>query len=232
MHLSVEPVKNRGNLVEQVVEQLRTAILEGELSVGQQMPTELYLVEQLNVSRTVVREAMHTMRGMGMLEINRGKPARVKKPDVQHTANTLQFYLGSRGGTLLQQIEVRTPVECQIAELAAMRATPADIQKLGEALHDLQAAKKREEVVEADIRFHTRLAEATGNPLFCTLLAAVAELMRVSIATMNPGPARMVTLELHESIYKAVAGGDPIAAREAMSVHMREAEAFLRQHAS
>ena len=230
MELSISPVEKNANLVDQVVRQLRSAILGGGLPFGEPIPAEGVLAKQLQVSRTVVREALRTMRGMGMVEIDRGKPARVKRPDVRDAADSLQFYLGSHGGSLLQQIEVRTSVECQIAELAAQRITPEQLEKLREALEELRRAKTRAQVVEADVRFHTQLAESTGNPLFCTLLATVAELMRASIASMNPGPAWNVSLELHEAIFRAVDRGDASAARDAMAAHMREAEAFLREH--
>ena len=229
MELSISPVEKSANLVDQVVHQLRSAILGGDLPIGQPIPAEAALAEQLQVSRTVVREAMQTMRGMGIVEIRRGKPARVKRPDVRDAADSLQFYLGSQGGSLLDQLEVRAPVECQIAELAAQRITREQLDGLREALDELRKARTRPEVIDADVRFHARLADATGNPLFATLLAAVAELMRISIAATNPGPARIVTLELHEAIFDAVEAGDPLAARQAMQAHMDEAARYLRE---
>ena len=61
----------------QVVQRLHDAITRGQLVVGEQLPSERELCEQLGVSRTIVREAIRVLASQGILTVSQGRRATV-----------------------------------------------------------------------------------------------------------------------------------------------------------
>lgn len=218
---------DRVDLVHEMVAQLRARILEGDFSDGD-LPAEGELSTSFGVSRTVAREAMRTLRTMGLVEVAQGKRPRVRPVDSEMAVDCLTLLLCRGSISLLDLIEVRKPIEGQIAELAAERASPAHIQAMEEAIENQAKATTMKRQVEADMIFHQEMAIATGNEIFRLLLAALASLLeesrRQSISQV--GSARAV--EGHTAILDAIKNRDPVAARMAMARHLEMARDDLQ----
>ena len=217
-----------GDLVAQVIGHLREQIVAGSYTAGMSLPSEGRLAESLAVSRTVIREAMRSLRSQGLIVMSQGARPRVARVDAGPTAEALTLLLQRSQTTLLQLTEVRRPLESAIARHAAARATAGQIAALEQAVDDLRRAKTLDARVAADLRFHGLLAEATGNPVFAVLLDTLGRLLVASrtrtIRAAGPQPA----IEGHAAILAAVARHDPAAAEAAMLEHLAWAETHLR----
>lgn len=220
------PLK-RQDLVAAVAGRLRAQILDGQYEPDGILPPEGQLGEKLGVSRTVVREAMRILGAQGLVKVSQGKRPRVSPADPQTVVETLSTYLQRGDHSLLDLVEVRLPLEGEIAALAAHRATPEQIAALEATIEDLSAAKNLAARVEADNRFHELLAESTGNPVFSLLLTTVSGTLRRSrsetLARTGVGRA----LEGHRAVLDAVRRKDPEASRHAMREHLKMAEQDL-----
>lgn len=221
-----------GDLVARVVAHLRGTILAGTYATGASLPSEGSLAASLGVSRTVIREAMRSLRSQGLVVMSQGARPRVAEVDARPTVESLALLLTRSRTTLLQLTEVRRPLEAAIAGRAAERATAEQIAALRAANADLEGAASLGDRVAADVRFHERLAEATGNPVFMVLLATLGGLLvesrRRTIRTAGLEPA----LIGHREILAAVERRDPAAAEAAMRRHLDWAERDIRAGAT
>jgi DNA-binding FadR family transcriptional regulator len=217
-----------GDLVAQVIGHLREQIVAGSYPAGMSLPSEGRLAESLAVSRTVIREAMRSLRSQGLIVMSQGARPRVAHVDSGPTAEALSLLLQRSQTTLLQLTEARRPLESAIAWHAAARATAGQVAALEQSVDDLRRAKTLEARVAADLRFHSLLAEASGNPVFAVLLDTLGRLLVASrkrtIRAAGPQPA----IEGHAAILAAVARRDPAAAEAAMLEHLAWAEDHLR----
>lgn len=219
----------RPNLVEQVTEQLRGRILQGQYAVGQTMPSEGKLAEGLGVSRTVIREAMRGLRAQGLVEVSQGRRPRVKSNDPSALVASLDLLLQRSQATILHLIQIRRPLEGEIAALAARLADDQVHERLARSINEMRLADDVDGIVRADVAFHRCLAEASGNPLFVLFLDTVRTLLVRSQKTIFPLAGLLVTLEGHQKIYNEIRAGQVEAARAAMLRHLDEAEQALRR---
>jgi DNA-binding FadR family transcriptional regulator len=219
------------DLVAQVVTHLREWILAGAHAVGTSLPSEGDLAESFGVSRTVIREAMRSLRAQGLVTMSQGSRPRVAEVDARSTVESLSLLLARSRTTLLALTEVRRPLETEIARFAATRATVEQVAALCDANAQLERAKTLEDRVAADVRFHDLLAVATGNPVFSVLLGTLGGLLvesrRRTIRSAGVGPA----LIGHREILAAVGRHDPAAAEAAMRRHLDWAERDIRADA-
>ena len=223
----LRPLK-RLDLVQEVVNQMREQIISGELESGRTMLPEGRLCETLGVSRTVVREAMR-MGAQGLVEVSQGRRPRVRPADPQTVVETFGTYLQRGDHSLLDLIEVRCPLEAEIAALAAKRSRPPQIKAMQEAIDIMASASSLEEQGEADVLFHSLLTDASGNPLFPTLLKTLAGAMRRSRHKTLAQTGVDRALHGHRAVLAAIRNGDPEAARTAMLEHLGMAEEELRE---
>jgi GntR family transcriptional repressor for pyruvate dehydrogenase complex len=117
----------RVRLRDQVAEMLLDMISSGDYGVGDRLPPERVLVEQLGVSRTVVREALNLLETRGLIRVEHGRGAIVSADTAHALHNDLGFLLRMEPSTLWELMEMRKALEVELAGLAAERATPEDI---------------------------------------------------------------------------------------------------------
>jgi DNA-binding FadR family transcriptional regulator len=209
---------------ERVAGQLRGLIEAGSLQVGEQLPSERELAEQLGVSRSTVREAVQFLGAMGLVEIRHGSGTFVRA-DGDLPSEWLQWTKRHQL-EVHELLEVRRGLEAVAAELAAERSH--DLEAMQAALADMEAAIDGPDVpglVEADLAFHSALAAASGNTALRHLTESLGrELLRERGAIWNePGrPER--SLREHRRIYEAVRAGDALGARTALVDHLRSVE--------
>jgi GntR family transcriptional repressor for pyruvate dehydrogenase complex len=222
-------VEQRPPLVEQVVDRLRKHIISGDLAPDRDMPPEAELCNKMGVSRTVVREAMRILRAQGLVEVSQGKRPRVKPVDASYVIDGLTLMIQRADTSLLHLAELRKPLESEIAALAAERATAEQIERMAETIDELAAAPDLASQVDADMQFHSILAEATGNPIFQLILKTIWSLQRESRLKTLAYSRATVAVQWHKRILDAIRDHDVELARSEMSAHIEASRRDLLQ---
>ncbi len=212
-------------LYQRIVEQIESRILEGNLKIGDQLPSERELAEQFAVSRIAVREAVKALREKGLVEIKPGRGTFITNGTqsvVQRSFGMLMKFGPGDGSSSL--VEVREILEPEIAALAATRIADEQIAAMTEAVRIMDTALDNVDVfVEADLDFHLALAQATQNPIIPILMNSIIDLLRTQrkrIALVNGGLQRGQSH--HKKILEAVIRRDSKAARQAMQRHLQQ----------
>ena len=219
---------NSTRLPARVAETLLGKIREGELAAGARLPSEDALAKHFGVSRTVIREAMASLRAEGAIATRHGIGAFVlgaaESASPPADALTLQSV-----ASLLNVIEVRRGIEAATAAHAAARRSEDHLTDIRKALDAIARATARgSDGVEEDVRFHLAIARATGNPYWVQLVESYAEQIRQAVRVTRANEARradfarQVKVE-HERIVDAIAAGDAARAGKAAAAHMEHA---------
>jgi DNA-binding FadR family transcriptional regulator len=215
------------DLVKEIVRRIREQIFAGHFGSDGEIPTEAELSEMYGVSRTVIREAMRTLRTQGLVEVARGRRPRVKPADPQVAVESLQALMLRTDVDLHHLGEVRRPLEVEIAGLAAERATTEQIDAMRQAIDSQANARSVQKQTDADTRFHELLAESTRNPLLKVLLSTVAPLLNKSRRRTISRVGTERAVAGHNAILAAIKRRDKTKARAAMREHLRMAEEDL-----
>ena len=157
-----------------VASDLRRKILTGQLAVGSSL-READLIEQFEISRPTLREALRILEMEQLLSVRRGshRGSIVRLPDPSVTVRSLTMLLHLRGATTSDIYDARMIFEPPAVRLAAQNATPEQIERLREVLDEGLAAIRANELSYPIVgwRFHTELVAASGN----ATLAVMAE---------------------------------------------------------
>lgn len=194
--------ERRANLVLRVV---REALARGIVAPGGRLPTEMEIAAALGISRAPVREAMRALETIGLVEI-RPRAGTVIRADVSGSlAELLLFETHLKGASVEALTEVRRLFERTCAELAAERASDADLARMREAIDRLDRLDRApgtpvETLADADADFHRAVYRATHNPLIESLanftLTMVSPWIREALA--RTGAAESVVLHRRE----------------------------------
>jgi DNA-binding FadR family transcriptional regulator len=212
---------SRTDRVSQVVSRFEKAILSGELTPGEQIPSERELSAQMGVSRSVVREALGRLASLGLVRSVHGSGTLVEAPNSRQVTVGYQRLLHRADYRLEDLAAVRLALETTIASLAAARRTPEHLARLEQTQRVLGSPRRSLEAhVQADLDFHGTLAEATGNPLFQVVLTPIQELLIESRRRTLGRYGSEIAFRHHGRILAAVDAGDANAAAEAMRRHI------------
>ena len=203
------------------VEQLGSQIASGRLAVGETIDTD-QLASSLDVSRTVIREALRVIAGKGLVDARprRGTYVRDRGSWNLLDPDVLRWrFESTRDSTMFDKLhELRVMVEPAAASLAAMRRTPEDAERLFAAVNAMAAAGDASEVIaEHDLDFHLGLIAATHNELIeqLSMVIGVGLAARDRFVHTHAIPIQR-SLEIHGEVARAVSEGDPDAARALM----------------
>lgn len=207
-------------LAEQVEEQLLQYIRTKPVAVGGKLPNEFKLGEMFGVGRSTVREAVKSLVTKGILEIRRGAGTYVVS-----VSTVEEDPLGIRNAEdkislALDLVEVRLLLEPGIAEMAAIHASPGDVRKLRRLCDQVEEKISRgENYIPDDIEFHTCIARCTGNKVMEQLIPIIdtAVMMFVNVTHKK---LTEETIRTHRMIVDAIAAGDFVGARTAMTMHL------------
>lgn len=219
-----KPPKKRVHV--QIVEYIKQQIEEGALSPGDRLPSERALAEQLEVSRTSIKEAFVVMQSEGLIEVKHGSGARLLKDNTEDIMIKMNLIINQTTLNIVELMELRQAVEGEAASLAAIRSSKDDLAKIKTALENLEKAVLNKELAaEEDLQFHVSIAKASRNLLFVEVMYLLSQRMLTALATSReetqkkPGKSLMI-YEEHITIFEAIADGDAALAREAMNNHL------------
>jgi GntR family transcriptional repressor for pyruvate dehydrogenase complex len=213
---------DRSRLYEQLAARLLDYVEVTGLEVGDRLPSERDLAQALQVSRASVRQATVALEVRGTLEVRHGDGIYLRSlpNDSGHLMELM-----ARRHRLPAILEAREALETQLAALAAIRRTEADIAAMDRALAvmaaDIDAGGLGE---EGNRLFHGAVTRAARSPLLADFMAGLAapigETMRSSLGEPSR-PQR--SLKAHRRVLAAIRRGDAPGARQAMRRHVNMA---------
>jgi DNA-binding FadR family transcriptional regulator len=225
------PVRG-GNAFEITVARLAQAIRLGLVAVGERLPPERELAEQLRVSRVTLREAIGALREAGYLESRRGRaggtfvvhsgPNSGPTPDAGALARAM-------GDQLHDALDFRRVLEPGAAALAAGR--PLSAAQRSRLVACLTASRDRDPTTRRvnDSRLHLAIAAASGSE---SVAAAVADVQLRLDQLLAAIPVIRRNLDhsdaQHAAIVDAILAGDPGVARVGMEEHCDGTAELLR----
>lgn len=224
--MTFQPIKTK-KIYEEIMEQIRGMIAGGALRPGDKLPSERDLSETLGVSRTSVREALTALEALGILDIKSGEGTFIRRSNDSETFAPLSVLLAVERNPEAQLMEVRRILETEAAALAAKRATAADVEKMEAALQVMKNSDSVKGAVEADLRFHYTIAEATNNSVLLRIMNTVADLMHNDFRSDREALYAKFTgqvLDEHEAILKAIKDKNPDEAWARMLEHINNIE--------
>lgn len=217
--------------------ELRRAIVGGAFPPGSKLPSEAQLSEAHGVSRTVVREAIASLRADRLVEARQGAGVFVLEPQPSPEASVLalQNIDPERVSSMIEVLELRTAVEVEAAGLAAMRRSPAQEEAILDRHNAVRVCfETGVSSAEADFALHIAIAEATNNPRFRDFLAMIGKsiIPRAALSADSSERDQAAYLEMidgeHRAIVMAISNGDEEGARDAMRRHLRGSQARYR----
>lgn len=217
------PIKNT-KVYEQVIDQIKEMIANGTLKRGDKLPSERELVEQLQVSRTSIREALRALQIIGLVECNQGEGNFIKESFENSLFEPLSIMFMLQETSPEEILELRKVIETETTALAAKRISDDELEHMGNLITQFKEAKDDLNGVEIDKEFHYLIAQASKNLLILNILNAVSSLIdsfikdaRKKILAVEDN--RELLVKQHENIYDAL-----------LKHNSKDAALYMRRH--
>jgi DNA-binding FadR family transcriptional regulator len=183
------------------------------------------LAKQFHVGRPLVREALRTLVARGIVEVQVGRGAFVRRVGPGDAARPVSNLLRRQAITARQLVEARSTLESAASQWACSRITAAELDHM----HELVRASKRRGTLAArvrnDLEFHLSVVRAAHNPvietMFDAILGPTADMM---LRSLSDAHVSREGLPYHEQIYLAIKSGDEVAAARASRGHLEVSE--------
>ena len=216
--MDAEALPKTSTLADSVFDQLRTAIVKGELAPGSKV-NEPQLSKQYGISRGPLREAIRRLEGCKLVEIKPNVGAKVVSLNI---VQALEIY------------EIRESLEGLACRLAAAKITADDCRHLRELLanHEQQIESVNYQLYyqkEGDLDFHYLIVQLSGNRrLFNLLCGELYHLLRLYRVQTSSEPSRPIqAFKEHHQIVDALEAGDGELAELLMRRHIASAKQTL-----
>lgn len=213
-----------GSLVARVVHGIRELIRSEGLRIGDVLPSEAAMGEQLGVSRAVVREAYQSMAALKLINVGNGRRARVSEVDPEVLALVIDHGVTTDQVSVQQILDVRRTIEMRTVGLAALRRTDREAREIVALAAAMRADfGDSDKVMEHDIAFHETIARASRNPIFALIVGSfhvvTRQTWRIGWLARETDADRYENVACHEAIAAAIEAGNRPAAEDQMAAH-------------
>jgi DNA-binding FadR family transcriptional regulator len=218
----------------QVVNELGRRVVSGAYAAGAVLPNEEQLCQELQVSRTALREAVKVLAAKGLLEARPRIGTRVRPRDQWNLLDpdilAWRCATGADAEFLRHLTELREIIEPAAASLAANSRTPAQLAAIAAALQDMRRAPAIAQWIEADLAFHTAILRATNNPLLMPLAAIIGSALEslLGVTARSAGDFKRA-LPDHQKVFEAIESGDAQSALHRMAGMLSDTRSLMKQ---
>lgn len=219
----------RRKLSDQIAERLEGMIADGTLRPGERLPAERQLSERLGISRPSLREAIQQLASKGLLSTRQGGGTYVAETLSNSFSDPLLALLKDQPNAEFDTLEVRKELEGVAAFNAAVRATPADRERIWAEFNRMaevqRSAASSFDKLQVDGDFHLAIIESAHNIVLLHFMRAIRGVIENSINSyLDELYANLRFVELicrqHQDIVTAVMDRDPEAARDKARYHL------------
>ena len=209
--------------VKNQVEKIINIIKENKMQPGDKLKNEYELAELLEVGRGTIREAIKSLVSRNILEVRQGAGTFVSnKNGIPEDPLGLTFIgdIKDNKNVAMDLLDIRLMLEPEIAAMAAVKGTVKQIKSmLVQCKIVEELIKKGEDYREADILFHKRIAQCSGNRVMENLIPIINSSVSLTI-NLTEDIFRENTYIEHRAVAEAIASGDSLGAKCAMIVHL------------
>jgi GntR family transcriptional regulator, transcriptional repressor for pyruvate dehydrogenase complex len=220
--------KKKLRTADRVAADLAEAIAEGRWALGEKIPVEAELMKLFSAGRSSIREAIRTLSRAGLVEARQGAGTYVISRGTEEESLSVRL----RRASLLDVYEVRRMLEAETAKSAANRRDADDVSAMKEALARRKEAEKtgdKKAYVEADVAFHTAVAEATKNPVLAELYEKFSAAISMALTDfVHDEKLYRNHFDMHEALCEAIEAGDAIAAQYWATLNLDRTVADIR----
>jgi DNA-binding FadR family transcriptional regulator len=231
----MKPIKS----YQHVVDEIQTAICEGNIKEGEKLPSEMKLKEMFDTSRGTIREALRVLEQKGLVSIRTGVNggARIQAANTKPMTDSVAILIRQQKVSLHHLAEFRKMMEGHISEQAAKYADKSDIKTLKTILSDAASHIETkpsgwEEFHKMDAKFHLTLAMMAKNPLLEANLTAVHDNIQIYFHQYLPWSEALLNDNFKDlcDIAAAVEQKDPVAARRIAEEHVAKFNALMEMN--
>src|SRR5215813_3411884 len=221
-------LRSKDDVTYWLVLRFQQLLSDGVLKPGARLPSERELATKFGVARSSLRQALKVLEVMGVITQRVGDGSYLNKDASAVLAVPMDFLFLLDDTSVQELVEMRLIVEPALAARAAERATAADIALMKQAIAEFESSEgDRVKLVGADLLFHRRIFQATGNRLsgrlFHMIHRAMLNMMMVTSRMVDLGH----TLRFHINILEAIEQKDPRQAARLMSEHLVDAQELI-----
>ncbi|MEH7235038.1 FadR/GntR family transcriptional regulator [Bacillus sp. JJ1562] len=217
-----QQVKQR-NLYEDVVEQLKEIITNGDLKPGDKIPSVRSLSSSFNVGQSTIREALSVLKTIGLIETRHGEGTFIRNFDSSILNQSIPDYLLITKDDIINLLDVRKILEKGTVAFAAQRRTTEDLKKIETAINQMESGLTSVIIGgEADWAFHYAIAEASHNKILKSLMEHLSVTMQKEmkfIRDVSPSMPEKLLAE-HRAIFLAIKEQNVAKAEELMFEHL------------
>lgn len=229
------PKTLRGNVHAKIERAIGERILSGEFVPGALLPNEAEWGKIYDASRTAVREAIKSLTAKGLIQSRPKIGSRVEPRSRWNMLDrdVLAWHRAAmdRKAFLVSTQEARRLVEPGIAELAARKHSPQQLERLAAAYHAMASATEAHAMVAADVEFHDALLACANNELLVPFSIIIEQaLTNLFDYTTHKNPHYNRALKLHQNIVRAVASADGPGARQTMLALLADTDSVITAH--
>jgi DNA-binding FadR family transcriptional regulator len=215
-------------MAEVIAAELRAKILRGELKPGHSLLSEATLMEQYEVSRPTLREALRLLEAQNLISVRRGshRGPIVSLPDGGVTARAVAIQLQLRQATLADVYQFRMIFEPTAARMAAENATPEGIKALRSIVEEeAQCQGDYNVFAEVSWRFHSVLIGLSKNATMAVVTESLQHISEQHAAKgMSVAPDREAqqarSLKAHRKLVDLIEKGAGAEAERFWTRHM------------
>jgi GntR family transcriptional regulator, transcriptional repressor for pyruvate dehydrogenase complex len=214
-------------LANQIVQE----IIDGGLLPGARLASEREMLQEYNVSRGTLREALRYLELQGVLTIRPGPGGGpvVQEPDGHNLASVLGLLLALSRTQFRDVVVIREVLEPAMAARAATEASSAVLTAMRDSIEAMAVAGSDEDFLDENRRFHDLVAEGADNQVFKFFNTSLHALIDGAVMGIRYSPARrLAVIEAHIAVVEALESRDPERARRAMERHLGDWSEYVR----
>ncbi|MBU5468320.1 FadR family transcriptional regulator [Virgibacillus sp. MSJ-26] len=219
------------SLVDIAIARIKQHIVENEYKPGDRYLSEKELTENLQVSRTVIREALISLQSIGLLTIKRGGGIYINNQNFDAIKQILQHHYDTHGVKIKELIEIRQIIELGAIRLIIEKNTSVDLELLREinqAYHE--AIVNDQDTRETDRNFHQQLMRATENETYYNFSEIINDYFSMTkINLIQNKDAMLKSVKEHDELIDRLQERDLTKAQDVMIRHMQPINAYINQ---
>ncbi|OXT07863.1 GntR family transcriptional regulator [Thermoanaerobacterium thermosaccharolyticum] len=230
--MDFKPVKSE-RVFENIIEQIKVNIYNGNLSKGSKLPSERDLSDILNVSRASIREALSALEILGILETKPGGGTYIVNNVSNAIIETMSLALALENDET-EFIELRKILESESAYIAAQKHDEESISEMKKYFEMMGKDFDEDQNTYADENFHRALCRATKNKLLYDIVEALSigvdNYIVNSRKRLMSNPKNLELLyQQHKNILESIEDGKADDAREYVIEHINFVQEELRK---